>query len=157
MRMTVKTRGPDLLSWQDRKRSRLGYYEVLPSPTEQQWHIDLVRTIRRYRLLSPGWRLQHIPSGGKRAEGSGAIMKAQGHEPGWPDLVLCRPIIETCPVGLPHGLELKRLGEKPSDLQIAIGDWFLANGWPWTWVDNIDAAWAVLRRWGAVRLIGGAS
>lgn len=152
MSARLKTRGPDLLTWQDRKRSRRGYTEVLATPTEQQWHIDLVTAIKRHSLLSPGWRMTHFPSGGERTGKSGGIMKAMGLERGWPDLLFARPRLVECPVAILHGLELKRLGEEPTDEQQAIGAWFNANGWPWAWVDRIEAAWAILQVWGALRM-----
>lgn len=152
MTARIKTRGPTLLTWQDRKRSRRGYSEIVKPPTEQQWHIDLVRAIKRHSLLSPGWRMTHFPSGGERTGRSGSIMQAMGLERGWPDLLFARPIIHPAPVALLHGLELKRLGEEPTEEQAEVGAWFQANGWPWAWTDRIEGAWAILWAWGAIRM-----
>ena len=123
-----------------------------PLPREQQWHIDLVRTIREKHLLSHGWRMTHFPAGGQRTKKAGAILKAMGLERGWPDLLVCRPRGLEHSVGLMHGLELKRRGEELTDAQEEVQAWFLANGWPYAWVDRIEDAWAVLWSWGALRL-----
>lgn len=153
MRARRKTSGPDLLTWQDRKRSRRGYIELLGVPSEQEWHIQLVREIRELRLLSSGWSFTHFPAGGERTAKSGAIMKAMGLERGWPDLIFLRPPTPELSVGLPHGLELKRLGETTSDDQDRIAARFQSFGWPYAVADNIGTAVDVLRDWGALRIV----
>lgn len=57
--------------------------------------------------------LYHIPNEGKRSKSNGAALKRQGLKKGVPDL--CLPVAR----GGYHGLyiEMKRIGEKPSDNQ----------------------------------------
>lgn len=153
MRARRRTTGPDLLTWEDRKRSRRGYVELIGAPSEQEWHIRLVSEIRELRLLSEGWAMTHFPAGGERTAKSGAIMKAMGLERGWPDLLFCRPPTRDLLVGLPHGLELKRLGETTTDDQDRIAERFRAFGWPYAVADNIGAAVDVLTGWGAIRVV----
>lgn len=149
------TRDAPLLTWPDKRRARR-FGGARPAriepPTERQWHITLARTIRARHLLADGWRMTHFPAGEERDPKTGAILRAMGLEPGWPDLLFARPRNNDLPVGLLHGLELKRLGRGQSDAQIDVGEWFTANGWPYAVVDTIEGAWRVIQDWGALRL-----
>jgi hypothetical protein len=147
-------RGAPLLTYPDKRRARRFPPAAarLPPPSERKWHIQLVQTIRLRGLLSPGWRMTHFPAGEDRDERTGAILKMMGLERGWPDLLFASPRGVVGDLAVLHGLELKKLGQAQTDEQLALGAWFLENGWPYEVVDNIDDAWRVLWRWGALRL-----
>ena len=144
-----------LLTYPDKRRARRfggAMPERAPTPSELKWHIALARTIRKQGLLAPGWRMTHFPAGGLRDGRTAGLMQLMGLEPGWPDLLFARPRTPELPVGLLHGLELKKLGETPSDAQDEVAAWFRANGWPWAVADRIEDAWRILWDWGALRL-----
>lgn len=153
--MRNEMRGVPLLTHPDKGRRSLRWGGAVaaraPAPTEQQWHIALVATIRKAQLLSPGWRMTHFPAGEKRPGRAGAVVQAMGLERGWPDLLFARPCTPDLPVALMHGLELKRAGREQTEEQVIIGEWFLANRWPYVVVDQIDDAWRILWDWGALR------
>ena len=66
----------------------------------------------------------HFPAGEKRSEATGARLKRMGMQRGWPDYLI---ILD----GVTYGIELKAGKGKPSDVQLAVADAFVANGSPW--------------------------
>lgn len=142
-----------LLTYPDRKRSRAlsgSAAAAATAPSEQQWHADLVKELRR--VVRPQWRWTHFPAGGSRDKRSGGVMQALGLMPGWPDLLFLAPATIDRPYAMLHGLELKRLGRTMSEEQQALAAWFLANHLPFACVDRIDDALATLSCWGALRI-----
>ena len=142
-----------LLTYPDRKRSRAFAASVAgaaAAPSEQKWHAELVRDLRR--IMRKDWRWTHFPAGGARDKKSGGVMQALGLMPGWPDLLFLAPASIDRPYAMLHGLELKKLGRTMTEEQEDLAAWFLANRLPFACVDTIDAARLTLCGWGALRI-----
>ena len=97
--------------------------------------------------LTRGWIFFHVGNGERRDAITGARLKRLGVLPGVSDFLLIGP-----PAGQVRALELKRRGEKPTLAQTAFLEAVRLAGGDAEWVDSYEAAVAVLRRWGAVRL-----
>jgi VRR-NUC domain len=69
-----------------------------------------------------------------------------GLKRGWPDFVLIPP------TGQLHCLELKRLGEKLSEDQIAFQTWCIRHGVPHSVCRTIDEVLAGLDHWQCLRI-----
>lgn len=126
---------------------------VLRGPTEFEIHCVIADYLRAG--LSSKWVWFHPPNGGersanfvngKRVSFEGGRLKRMGARPGVSDIVLFAP-----PQAQAHVLEIKRKGETPSDAQYAFMNETEMSGGVAAWVDNVDDALAVLRRWGAVK------
>jgi len=85
----------------------------------------------------------HPCNEGKRSEAAGAHLKRMGMLPGVADLVIVLP-------GRTCFLELKARGEGQSPEQIAFEALCRDLGFAYAVADNIDAALAILRSWGAI-------
>ena len=107
-------------------------------------HIAVVDMLRR--LGNPAWHWTHIASGGYRTPATAALMHRLGVVPGWPDLILLSP------TGIPHFLELKRRGAKPTPEQAEFAAWCRESGVAFEMQDTFDGALDVLKRWGALRV-----
>lgn len=81
-------------------------------PSEHKIQSKLVS--RLPELLKPGIVRLSIPNGGLRHPRVGAMLKAEGLEPGSPDLVFA------CHHGLTAWLEMKKSDGKLSDVQIGM-------------------------------------
>jgi hypothetical protein len=101
--------------------------------------------------LLPDWRATHFPAGESRGRGLDAIitgtrLKRYGLKPGWPDTQLISP------VGLYHGLEIKRIGEELTDEQLKFQHWAFARGIPYEVAWTIDQVLAVFGTWRCLRI-----
>lgn len=76
-----------------------------PPISERQLHLSVAGLLRKF--ADPDrWIWTHLPFGGKRPATTGALLKAMGTRPGWPDFIFIGPL------GAIHFLELKiRNGE----------------------------------------------
>lgn len=139
-----------------RPRKRLGQIDMFTrrvravdhqrSATEFQLACSVADVLRRW--IANGWRWNHIPLGEERTTKAGERLKRMGLQPGWPDYLLLGPQR----LG-PHFLELKRLKRgRLSDEQKDFAGWCQAQGYPFATADSIEAALAVLKGWGAVRV-----
>jgi VRR-NUC domain len=116
---------------------------ALPSPEVTGLHIPIVSFLTRF--LAEGWEFTHPATGEHRDKRTAAKLKAMGAKPGWPDLILISP------EGRFHGLEFKRRGVgRLSPEQRAFHERAKARGWPIATVDTIEAAIAVLSKWGCL-------
>lgn len=89
-------------------------------------------------------RHAHIPNGGARSPVEAAILNGMGVKRGFPDHIILLSREFFCQhVAF---VEFKRPGAKPSDEQIAWGDWLRANGYQYALIDNIDDFLAFLRK-----------
>lgn len=134
--------GPRQLSLFAGKRQR----GKLPPPAlEYATHCAVADTLRA--SITRGWVFLHVGNGEARDAITGARLKRMGVLPGVSDFLLIGP-----PAGRVRALELKRRGEKPTPAQFKFMDDVRLAGGDAEWVDSFDAAVAVLRRWGAVRI-----
>lgn len=127
---------------------------IAAGPTEFEMHCVVADYLRHG--LSEKWVWFHPPNGGERAatfnskgqrsSAEGGRLKRMGTRPGTSDFVFSAP-----PNGRFHALELKRKGEKPTEVQFAFLDDIEASGGIVAWVDSVNDAIAILRRWGAIR------
>jgi hypothetical protein len=137
-----------------KKNQRGERVDVSPSEFQLQCAVaDLLR-----RCAKPTWLWTHLPFGearpaefrnGVRVSYAGERLKRMGVRPGWPDFIFLAP------KGSPHSvffLELKRKGGRLSEHQAGFALWCLLNGVPHAVVDTVEAAVAVLERWGVWRL-----
>jgi hypothetical protein len=112
-----------------------------PPPLEFPIHCMVADSLR----LQCDWIWFHCPSGELRTKQTAAKLQRMGVKPGVPDFLLVKP-----GSGRLYGLELKRLGKKPTDEQSAFGrDLIAAGGW-WAWTDSYVGAIVLLKRWGAL-------
>jgi hypothetical protein len=136
------------------KRQRGQRVDVSPSEFELQCEVaDLLR-----RCAKPTWLWTHLPFGearpaefrnGVRVSYAGERLKRMGVRPGWPDFIFLAPKDADHPV---HFLELKAKRGRMSESQAGFALWCMLNGVPHAVVDNVEAAVAVLERWGVWRL-----
>ena len=139
-----------------RPRQRLGQIDLFTrrvravehqrSATEFQLACSVADALRRW--IAPGWRWSHFPAGEERPTKASERLKRMGLQPGWPDLILLRPM------GLgPCFLELKRLARgRLSDEQLDFAIYCHSHGYPYETADSIETALAVLRAWKALRV-----
>jgi len=117
-------------------------------PKEYRLQTDVADVLKDHAL--PTWRWSHFPAGERRDVITGARLKRMGLQRGWPDFVLVSPH------GAFHGLELKRLGEDPTDEQLDFQLWCIRHGVAHSVADSFDLALAALDAWGCLRIrIGG--
>jgi hypothetical protein len=86
----------------------------------------------------------HIPNGGFRTKPEAAILRGLGLRKGAPDLIFIHG-------GRAYGLELKRIGGKPSEDQLACLAAMEAAGAYTCIAEGLDRAIAVLECWGILR------
>lgn len=153
----IKTRGPDLFTVQDRKRSRGGYYEAPPPPPRESAIQKAVADLLGW-AIAPGWIWTASAAGAwlsfepDTAARIGRWLREQGVRSGWPDIELVSP------AGVWHGLELKRGAQgRMRDAQLALQADCERHGRHYAVARTYEQAEAILRAWGAVRTIGGAS
>jgi hypothetical protein len=96
------------------------------------------------RARKPGVMWNHIPSGGLRNPAVAGKLKGQGHQPGWPDLILVRE-------GRVYGLELKTACGRVSATQTAVHEGLTAAGATVAVAYGLDAAIAQLKTWELIR------
>ncbi|MGH6836936.1 MAG: hypothetical protein ACREC9_15680 [Methylocella sp.] len=142
------TSAPPLLVLAAGGRPRLRRERIVPAK-ESKLQIQVAEVLRDHLL--PDWLCTHFPAGESRGRGLDAIitgtrLKRYGLHPGWPDQQLISP------VGLYHGLELKRDGEELTDDQKAFMAWALDRNVPYVAAWTIDQALAALDRWGCLRI-----
>lgn len=123
---------------------------VKPKPAlEFAVHCVLADTLRRWCE----WPWFHVPNGGerkavvvkgRRVSFEGTRLARMGTKPGVADFVFVGR------AGRMHALELKRLGEEPTDLQRRWGDEVSGSGAVWAWADSYPAAVTILQEWGAL-------
>lgn len=87
----------------------------------------------------------HVPNGGQRGKREGARLKALGVKPGFPDLVCFAPRGHW--LGL--ALELKTGANKPTSQQIKWLARLADYGWLAEWVNSLEGAQEVVRRYAA--------
>lgn len=116
-----------------------------PPALEFAVHCMIADTLRL--ALQPGWVWWHTPNGELRNRATAGRLKRMGVHPGVADFLLIGP-----PAATLHALELKRRGLKPTEAQTAFLDAVKGAGGRVDWVDSFDAAVAVLKAWGAVRI-----
>lgn len=131
-----------------------------PSPREDTIQMEVVKYFNVMKV--PSAKLMHIPNEEMRKERYGKL-KAMGACPGAADLLFIRRhcglitsghriagwSVDPQPVVL--FLELKRLGEKPTDTQIAFGEAMKACGCHYEWADSKQMAVEILERYAFVR------
>jgi hypothetical protein len=142
-----------LFDWNpDRRRRKALAAPKPPTPKEVTGlHIPIVAFLDRH--IADNWEFTHPATGEHRDIRTAAKLKAMGARAGWPDLVLVSP------AAIFHGLEFKRQKSgRLSDVQEGFHARAKARGWPIETVDTIEAAIAVLSRWGCLRhpIVGGA-
>jgi hypothetical protein len=115
-----------------------------PPAPEFALHCMVADILRKW--ATPGWQWTHLPFGEYRHPATAARLKRMGVQRGWADFILLSP------AGVAHFLELKRRGADLSDAQKDFGQWCRAQNVPFEWANRFDAAVAVLKRWGAVRV-----
>jgi hypothetical protein len=111
---------------------------------ESRVQCDVAAVLSDHAL--PEWRWSHFPAGERRDVITGAKLKRDGLQCGWPDMVLLSPL------GAFHGLELKRLGEVLTEDQKAFQLWADKHSVPYTVAYSFDEALAVLDAWGCLRI-----
>lgn len=115
----------------------------IPAPRESRLHTDVAKLLHDHAL--PDWEWRHISSKAKDAR-EGAILKRMGVNPGWPDFILVSP----------HGsvrfIELKRVGEVPSDAQKEFRLRCVKRGIPHVIARTIDQVLKVLDEWDVLRI-----
>jgi hypothetical protein len=114
-------------------------------PKEIKLQVDVANLLRAHCLQ--GWRWTYINRKAKDAR-EGAIFKKMGLAPGWPDFELISPL------GLPHFLELKRLGEEIEDGsdQDDFRMWCVVHGIPHCVAWTIDHVLAAFESWRCLRV-----
>ncbi len=106
-----------------------------PEAAIQRAIVDLLRPLERMGRLS----FLHVPNGGARGPGKeAAIMVGLGVRKGVPDVII------VLPAGRIVWLEVKALGGRLSEDQVAWRDRLRAMGHEWHLVDSVDAAIAVI-------------
>jgi hypothetical protein len=116
-----------------------------PRPAlEVRTHIAIADTIRVAK--APGWIVFHVPNGEYRELKTAALLKRMLTLPGVSDFICIGP-----PAGRAHALELKRKGERPSNLQAAFLDDVRLSGGIAEWCNNYNDAIEILKRWGVLR------
>jgi hypothetical protein len=114
-----------------------------PPPLEFPVHCMIADTLNRW--LCGGWIWFHCPSGELRQIQTAKKLKRMGVKKGVADFLLVEPVR-----GRLHALELKRLGEKPTDEQERFGSDLRAAGGVWAWTDSYVGAIVILKCWGAL-------
>jgi hypothetical protein len=115
-----------------------------PVPKEIKLHMNVVHVLRDHCL--PDWRWTHINRKAKDAR-EGAIMNRMGVKRGWFDFELISPEPR------PHFLDVKRLGEEPSDDQLEFKAWCDQAGCPAVFAWTFDQALAALDSWKCLRIV----
>ena len=134
-----------MTSWRQLELLNAPRKRKIPPAPEFRTHCAIADTLRVG--VAPGWLWFHCPNGELRPDGAGARLKRMGTRPGVSDFLLVAP-----PNGRLHALELKRLGEKPTNAQAAFLADLSAAGGVAAWVDGYNSAIEQLKRWGAVRV-----
>ena len=112
------------------------------SPRERELHIAIADTLRV--ACQPGWIWWHVPNGELRTHATGALLQRMGVKPGVSDFNLLNV------TGTFHALEIKRVGEKPTEAQARwMAQVALCHGRV-AWVDGYNEAVEVLQEWGAL-------
>lgn len=143
-----------LLTWPDKKRTRrlAPRPERAPIPLES----DIQKTVVELLdwALEPGWRFTANAAGAwlsfdpDMAARIGRWLREQGVKPGWTDVQLVSP------AGIFHALELKRGAKgRMSEAQLDFQKHCQAMGWPHAVARSFDEAHAILRGWGAIRVV----
>jgi hypothetical protein len=141
--MSASTSLPPLLVAMSGRKPRLRRARV-PVPKEIKLHVPVAKLLKDHCL--PEWRWTHINRKAKDAR-EGAIFRTMGVKAGWPDFLLISPY------GSIRFLELKRVGEEPSDAQKEFRSWCLRHGVPHEIVWTIDQALAALDSWKCLRIV----
>ena len=87
------------------------------------------------------FRWWHTPNGGRRGKAEAGRFKGLGVKPGIPGILLLPRS------GILDALELKAPGRKPTVDQREFLSFVTSIGGRATWVDSLDDALAVLRKW----------
>lgn len=110
-------------------------------PTEHVEAVRLMRTVRLHVPLHPVLDLlYHVPNGGWRHTAVAGKLKAEGQKAGVLDY--CLPAARQGFHGL--YLELKAMGGRPSDKQLAFADAVRAEGYRVEFCKGWEDAWGVL-------------
>jgi hypothetical protein len=119
--------------------------ERAPVPRESKLHTRVAELLRDHCL--PDWRWTFISRKAKDAR-EGAILKRMGVKPGWSDFQIISPD------GVPHFLELKRIGEdiEEGSPQEQFRDWCIECGIPHAVAWTIDQVLFEFDRWGCLRI-----
>jgi hypothetical protein len=115
----------------------------IPVPKESKLHVLVADLLRDHCL--PDWRWRFLNSKARDAR-EGAIFKTMGVSRGWPDFILVSPF------GSVRFLELKRLGEEPSDDQREFRVWCLRCGVPHVVAWTMDQVHEAFMNWGCLRI-----
>ena len=108
-------------------------------PPEQALQVEIVQWMKR--TLPPEVVFFHVPNGGGRTKGQGAIMKAMGVIPGVPDLIVSWP-------GCVAAIELKAGAGRASEAQQAMQARMAAIGWQVFECRSLDQFKLILRNLG---------
>lgn len=113
-------------------------------PLEIHLRMAVAKLLREHCL--PDWQRTHIAHGEVRDIRTAIKLKNMGLKRGWPDFVLIPS------TGQLHCLELKRLGEKLSENQVAYQAWCIRHGVPHPTYRTLDEALTILDAWGCLRI-----
>jgi hypothetical protein len=117
-----------------------------PMPVaELDTHLAVVDLLEKCR--DPRWEYSHFPAGEKRDMRTGAILKAMGLKPGWPDFIFVGPL------GDLRFLEVKSTYGELSEAQQAFFARMRSRGIECRVARSIDEAIRILTGWGVVRPI----
>jgi hypothetical protein len=100
------------------------------------------------RWKTPGWFASHIGHGERRELKAAQRLKRGGLKPGLPDFIIVGPST-TCGF---HFLELKKYPNKLTPEQKIVADVIVSAQGKYAVAYGFDAAVAVLKGWGAVRV-----
>ena len=108
-----------------------------PPAKEFDLHVILGDTLQRW--CAPGWRYTHIASGEYRTKATAGRLQRMGLKPGWPDFQFFHCDGAVC------FLELKRQGEKMSEVQAELSQFLIAAGHRFLCTDSFTDAVNFLR------------
>lgn len=111
----------------------------LPEQSEEAFQRQIATALRHLAKRGVCWT--HFPAGGHRNKSVGAKLKAEGMQPGWPDLQFVH-------LGHAYFLELKTSKGQVSTIQKALHAKLRANGALVDVARSFDQAIETLARWG---------
>lgn len=135
---------------QRRKRARVGVASKDNTQTERQIQRAIIAALGAVRI-----RTVHIPNGAHLAGDDArrmrqmAALRKDGLRPGFPDLLLWRPLTGAAP--LVGCMEIKRPGGELNANQEAWRDALTADAMPWAAVCSVEMALDAVREWGWIK------